>query len=94
MSSTPTGPRPGDLSPKHESGASSSKQFDRDGEEGGHHANTAEPSRVNSSSGPVTAKAEPAPTRSGPNTQSNDRGRRAQDNEGQQGGQKGGAQRK
>lgn len=94
MTTNPNGPQPGDLSPKNGSEPSGSRQFDRDGEEDGHHANTAGPTRENSSPGPGSKKLAPPPTSSGPNTQSNDRGRKDQDNEGQQGGQRGGAQPK
>ena len=84
-------PRPGDLSPTRNEPSSGNRQYDRDGEEDGHHADTARPARGGSSAGPGSIRSKAPATPGGPNTQSNDRGDKSQDNEGQQGGQKGGA---
>lgn len=95
MTNHPTkrkGVRPGDLSPADDDGVAGAKQYKRHGEEGGHHADTAEPAREPTVQPVVQKQGELPKIGGGPNTLGNERGKIKQDNEGQQGGQYGGSQ--
>lgn len=84
--------RPGDLSSVDDYGVAGAKQYDRHGEENGHHADTAEPARAPTAQPVVQKQGDLPKTDGGPNTLGDQRASKNQDNEGQQGGQYGGSQ--